>query len=193
MPTWLASPSHRTDSLTGMDGDGEFDHASEEPAIPKPTELLALHDVTDELFGTLRDWFDVGRSVELDLQTIDSAVLEMGDPRMIAAMAMRKLQALRLISTPGVRTSTDVVIAIVNDIDRALLQAPSMYLALRAESTDWDAALADLGEGDGPASVGTDADVVDPEIEQFHLRHGALHEAVHAVVEAAHGEIRYFE
>ena len=69
-------------------------------------------------------------------------------------MAMRKLQALRLISTPGVRTSTDVVIAIVNDIDRALLQAPSMYLARKAETTDWDAALASLGQDEDPEGDG---------------------------------------
>ena len=47
---------------------------------------------------------------------------------MIAAMAMRKLQALHLIATPGVLTTTDVILAIINDLDRALLQAPSMFL-----------------------------------------------------------------
>lgn len=176
-----------------MEGDDDFDESGEEAALPKPDELLALHGVTESLFVTLRDWFDVGTKVELDLREIDSAVLEMGDPQMIAAMAMRKLQALRLISTPGVRTSTDVVIAIVNDIDRALLQAPSMYLARRAETTDWDAALADLGHDEGPASVGAEADAEDPEIQRFYGYHNALHHAVHAVVEAARGEIRYFE
>ncbi|MGI9622300.1 MAG: hypothetical protein ACR2PK_05630 [Acidimicrobiales bacterium] len=176
-----------------MDGDDEFDDPNDETALPKPDELLALHDVTEGLFETLREWFDVAPQAELNLRGIDSAVLEMGDPQMIAAMAMRKLQALRLISTPGVRTSTDVVIAIVNDIDRALLQAPSMYLARRAETTDWDAALADLDQEGGPASVGTEADAEDPEIQRFYVYHNALHQAVHAVVEAAHGEIRYFE
>ena len=60
---------------------------------------------------------------------------------MIAALAMRKLQALRLLATPGVRTSTDVVLSIVNDLDRALVQAPIMRLKLRASTIDWDAAL----------------------------------------------------
>ncbi len=161
--------------------------------LAKPDELLALHDVTERLFATLRDWFEVGSAVSIDLQSVDSAVSEMGDPVMIAAMAMRKLQALRLISTPGVRTSTDVVIAIVNDIDRALLQAPSMYLARRAETTDWDAALASLGQNEDPDDVPLEAGDADPEIEEFQVQHNALHHAVHAVVEAADGEIRYFE
>jgi hypothetical protein len=114
--------------------------------LPKPTELLALHDVTEEMFDTLRDWFSVPSRVELNLDAVDSAVLEMGDPVLIAAMAMRKLQALHLLSTPGVRTTTDVVVTIVQDLDRALLQAPNMRLNLAAASTDWDAALAQLEE-----------------------------------------------
>ena len=37
------------------------------------------------------------------------------------------------------------------------------------------------------------ANDADPEIEEFQVQHAALHEAVHAVVEAGDGEIRYFE
>jgi hypothetical protein len=162
-------------------------------AIPKPNELLALHDVTQRIFETLKRWFGVADSVTLNLESIDSAVHEMGDPQMIVAMAMRKLQALQLISTPGVRTSTDIVITLVNDLDRALTQAPSMYLALRAEQTDWDAALADLGKNEDAEDVPLRSDEADPELEEFQVQHGALHEAVRAVVEAAEGEIRYFE
>ena len=86
--------------------------------LPKPDALLALDGVTAELFETLRDWFDVGPTVTLDLRRVDSAVADLGDPQLIAAMAMRKLQALHLLSTPGVRTTTDVVVAMVNDLDR---------------------------------------------------------------------------
>lgn len=160
--------------------------------LPKPDELLALHEIAGRLFQTLRDWFGVGDSVAVDLRAVDSAVTELGDPNMIAAMAMRKLQALHLISTPGIRTSTDVVIAIVNDLDRALLQAPAMYLEQKAGSTDWDQAFAELGDVD-PDDVPLAADEADPELEEFQVHHAALHDAVHAVVEAAEGEIRYFE
>lgn len=156
----------------------------------KPDELLALHGVSAELFGMLRSWFGVGDRLTLDLAEIDSAVAELGDPVMIAGMAMRKLQALHLIATPGVLTATDMVVALVNDLNRALLQAPSMYLSLRAASTDWDAAFAGLDSlGD---EVPADADAADPEIEHFRELHALLHEAVYAVLEASDGEIRYF-
>lgn len=164
--------------------------------IDKPDELLALHGVTEELFDTLRDWFDVPATVPIDLTDIDSAVEELGDPQMIAALAMRKLQALRLLATPGVRTSTDVVISIVQDLDRALVQAPSMHLRRRAAAADWDAALADLTDaqessaaasGDAPRG----ADDEDPEVVRFRSLHRQLHMAVRAVVEASDGAIRY--
>jgi hypothetical protein len=162
------------------------------PVLPKPDELLALHDITPALFDMLRRWFDVPDTVALDLQEIDSAVRELGDPVMIAALAMRKLQALHLLATPGVRTATDVVVSIVSDLDRALLQAPSMRLHRQAATTDWDAALAALDEGgveDAPATP----DEEDPEATAFRQMHALLHEAVRAVVEASDGQIAYFE
>ena len=162
--------------------------------VPKPDELLALHDVTEELFSTLRRWFGVPERPSIDLEGIDSAVAELGDPVMIAALAMRKLQALRLLSTPGVRTSTDVVISIVQDLDRALVQAPVMRLHHAAEATDWDAALADLvdtGEAaDAPPSA---TDEEDPETVRFRQLHQRLHEAAAAVLRASDGEIRYLQ
>lgn len=170
--------------------------------IPKPDELLALHSVTEELFDTLRAWFDVPDRVTFDLTDIDAAVTELGDPLMIAATAMRKLQALRLLATPGVRTSTDVVVTIVQDLNRALLQAPAMRLKVAASEADWDAELAamladgpnsDLGgsEPSGDPTATDDAD--DPETARFRELHQRLHEAVYAVLEASDGEIRYLE
>ena len=66
--------------------------------IPKSDSLLALHSVTENLFNTLRKWFDVEINVTIDLAEIDSAITELGRPEMIAAMAMRKLQALHFLS-----------------------------------------------------------------------------------------------
>jgi hypothetical protein len=163
-------------------------------SIPKPTELLALHGVTDELFGTLRGWFDVPDHVSLDLSDIDAAVTQLGDPVMIAAMAMRKLQALRLISTPGVLTSTDTVVTIVQDLNRALLQAPVMRLRRAAETTDWDAAFEDLMTLDDEAAVApAAADDVDEDVERFRELHTMLHEAVAAVLRDSDGQIRPLE
>ena len=164
-------------------------------SIPKPVELLALHGVTVELFDTLRRWFDVPPSVSLDLAEVDSAVAELGDPQMVAALAMRKLQALHLLATPGVRTATDVVVAIVNDLERALIQAPNMWLKRRAEATDWDQELASLSDGGdlGFEEAPVEADEVDPEVLRFRTRHEALHEAMFAVIEASEGQIRTLE
>lgn len=161
--------------------------------IPKPDELLALDGVTAELFALLQDWFDVPTQVPLDLAAVDSAVQELSDPTMIAALAMRKLQALHLLATPGVRTTTDVVVTIVQDLNRALLQAPAMRLKVAASTTDWDAALAEMVSGDdaepdpGSAAPGGE----DADAERFRALHGALHAAVRAVLEASEGEIRY--
>lgn len=174
----------------------------DEPEIPtlaKPDALLALHDVTDDLFATLRRWFDVPDHVTIDLVSIDSAVRELGDPQMIAAVAMRKLQALHLLATPGVVTTTDVVVTIVQDLDRALVQAPNMHLKRQAATADWDAELADLDDGPaagphpaGAASGESEAADLDVEVEWFRALHAKLHEAVLAVLEASEGEIRVF-
>lgn len=165
---------------------------SDEPPLSKPDALLALHGVTEALFLTLRAWFDVPASVSLDLEEVDSAVGELGDPVMIAALAMRKLQALHLLSTPGVRTTTDVVVTIVNDLDRALIQAPVMRLRRQAEVTDWDAEFARMASGEGePPPDGLED--LDPEEADFRVLHALLHEAVDAVLDASDGEIRTFE
>lgn len=167
-----------------------------EEALAKPDELLALDEVTAELFATLKEWFDVPDAVTLDLSRIDASVSEMSDPVMIAALAMRKLQALQLLAVPGVRTTTDVVVAIVQDLDRALVQAPHMYLNRLVDSADWDAAWEAL---DSPAAshpsagpIPVDSREQDPEIDRFRELHGRLHDAVRAVVEASNGEIRHF-
>lgn len=175
----------------------EHDGADEAiPLIAKPDELLALHSVTDELFTTLKQWFAVPDSVPLDLTDVDAVVAEMADPLMIAALAMRKLQALRLLATPGVRTSTDVVLAIVNDLDRALVQAPAMRLKLRASTVDWDAAFADLEHSEHPSRMvllPNDPTDADPETDRFRDLHQRLHDAAMAVYQAGDGEVRLLE
>jgi len=173
------------------------EHDDEPKVLPKPDGLLALHDVTAELFARLREWFDVPDAVSLDLSTIDAAVSQLGDPVMVAALAMRKLQALHLLSTPGVRTTTDVVVTIVQDLDRALIQAPFSRLRVRAESTDWDAELAALDAdevlGGNEETPPPDPDAADPEVERFRMLHAQLHNAARAVLEASEGRIRIFE
>lgn len=179
------------------DDELDVDGDDYEPLGPvgKPRELLALDGVTSELFDTLRRWFDVAESVSLNLQAIDSAVAELGDPQMVIALAMRKLQALNLLSTPGVHTTTDVVVSIVNDLERALVQAPNMWLKRQAATTDWDQAFADLSDGavEGLDEAPVEADEVDPEVLRFRLLHTSLHQAMFAVIDVSEGEIRELE
>jgi hypothetical protein len=159
--------------------------------VSKPDELLALHGVTAELFDTLRRWFAVPDEVSIDLLAVDSAVAELGDPQMIAALAMRKLQALHLLATPGVRTTTDVVVAIIQDLERALVQAPRMRLQVQAATVDWDAELVSL-EGSGALDdpeAPTDASDRDPEVDRYRVLHSRIHDALLAVLEASEGEI----
>jgi hypothetical protein len=152
--------------------------------IPKPEPLLAARTSAEVLFTLLRKWFDVPHSITLDLRAVDSAVAELGDPQLVMAMAMRKLQAFHLLTTPGVVTTTDVVLTVIQDLERALLQAPNMHLRNAAAETDWDAALAALGE----PSEKPERD--DDEIGTFRTHHMALHEAARAVLHASDGEIR---
>ncbi len=160
--------------------------------IAKPDALLALHGVSAELFDTLRRWFAVPDEVSIDLLSVDSAVAELGDPQMIAALAMRKLQALNLLATPGVRTTTDVVVAIIQDLERALLQAPRMRLQVRAATVDWDAELLALEEDavdEDDDEAPTDATDRDVEVDRYRVQHSRIHDALIAVLEASEGEI----
>ncbi len=159
--------------------------------IPKPRELLAARESAAWLFDTLREWFGVPSHITLDLREVDSAVSELGDPQLVMAMAMRKLQALHLLTTPGVRTTTDVVLTVIQDLERALLQAPTMHLRRAAESTDWDAALQALaGEGEVASEASAQVEHVNGVVEEFRAHHAKLHEAARAVLHASDGEIR---
>ncbi len=156
--------------------------------IPKPHELLAVRESAEVLFALLRSWFGVPNAVTLDLREIDSAVAELGEPELVMAMAMRKLQALHLLTTPGVTTTTDVVLTVIQDLERALLQAPNTHLRHEAAETDWDAALAELDEGDVAENASTEQGGGD-EIALFRRHHAALHHAAKAVLRASDGRI----
>jgi len=161
--------------------------------IEKPRELLAARTSTEVLFALLREWFRVPDRVTLDLRSVDSAVGELADPQLVMAMAMRKLQALHLLATPGVRTTTDVVLTVIQDLERALLQAPNMHLRTEAADTDWDAELAQLEERSGigaepvPSALGEGAFDA---IAEFKRHHQALKVAARAVLHASDGRIR---
>lgn len=161
--------------------------------MPKPRELLAARTSAEKLFALLQNWFEVPAHVMLDLRTVDSAVAELADPQLVMAMAMRKLQALHLLTTPGVRTTTDVVLTVIQDLERALIQAPNMHLRSEAADTDWDAELAALGGREKAAeprsSAAADVETFD-EIEEFRRHHAILRAAARAVLLVSDGRSR---
>ena len=117
----------------------------------------------------------------------------MADPAMIAAFAMRKLQALHLLATPGRahehRRGRD---------DRAGPHAraaagagDALARRGRARPTGTPRSRGSPTRGDVAAPDAIDA--VDPETERFEVLHSALHVAVQAVVELSDGEIVYLE
>jgi hypothetical protein len=84
-------------------------------------------------------------------------------------------------------------VAIVNDLERALVQAPVMRLRVRAATTDWDAELARLSTGESLAMVPDDVAERDPDVDRFRLLHARIHRAAMAVVQASEGEVRILE
>lgn len=159
--------------------------------IPKPAELLQARSASVVLFECLRRWFDVPPALTLDLAGIDSADRELADVQFVMAMAMRKLQAFHLLTGPGMATTTDVVLTVVQDLERALQQAPRVRLRREAARTDWDAALVALDAGD--LEDGGQEALLDAETEQFRQAHRQLRAAAQAVLKASEGRIRRLE
>lgn len=88
--------------------------------LSKPTELTALHLPSEGLFETLQKAFDVPATFELQLHHVDAARDELEDQTAVAALAMRKVQALRLAAEAGYPTATDVVVGLAAELHRFL-------------------------------------------------------------------------
>jgi hypothetical protein len=87
---------------------------------PKPPELISLYAATSEAFETLKAEFQVPDTYELVLHDVDAAEPFLTSTLDIAAVTMRKIQALRWVAKPGVETANDVVVALAADLLRAL-------------------------------------------------------------------------
>ena len=83
---------------------------------PKPADLLALHEASAELFDLLRQAFDLPTEAVFDVSSIDAAKDQMQDVVQVATWSLRKLQALRYISTAGVATSLPAVVGVAQDL-----------------------------------------------------------------------------
>ncbi|MBV8542144.1 MAG: hypothetical protein JO364_01855 [Pseudonocardiales bacterium] len=87
---------------------------------PKPPELVGLHAAASEAFRTLKEEFQVPDTYELVLHDVDAAEPFLRSTLDIAAITMRKIQALRWLAKPGVETANDVVVTLAADLLRAL-------------------------------------------------------------------------
>lgn len=87
---------------------------------PKPPELVRLYAATPEVFRTLKEQFQVPDTYELVLHDVDAAEPFLKSTLDIAAITMRKIQALRWVTKPGVETANDVVVTLAADLLRAL-------------------------------------------------------------------------
>jgi hypothetical protein len=87
---------------------------------PKPPELVSLYAATSEAFGMLKEEFQVPDTYELVLHDVDAAEPFLTSTLDIAAITMRKIQALRWVTQPGVETANDVVVTLAADLLRAL-------------------------------------------------------------------------
>ena len=87
---------------------------------PKPSELVSLYAATSTVFSTLKDEFQVPDTYELVLNHVDAAEPFLRSTVDIAAITMRKIQALRWVAKPGVETTNDIVVTLAADLLRAL-------------------------------------------------------------------------
>jgi predicted dinucleotide-utilizing enzyme len=87
---------------------------------PKPLELVSLYAATSIVFRTLKEEFQVPDIYELELHDVDAAEPFLRSTVDIAAITMRKIQALRWVAKPGVETTNDIVVTLAADLLRAL-------------------------------------------------------------------------
>jgi len=132
---------------------------SQEVAYPrreKPPELLELYEVAATLFTTLRGTFNLPETYELSLRHVDYGAPHLHNIIDLAVFALWNVQALRSVATPGVVTTSDVVVGIAAELTRALeelarsLDAQDETYTLRRTRDQINEAgriVADLGRG----------------------------------------------
>ncbi len=87
---------------------------------PKPPELVSLYAAIPAVFGTLKEEFQVPNTYELVLYHVDAAEPFLRNTVDIAAITMRKIQALRWVAKPGVETTNAIVVTLAADLLRSL-------------------------------------------------------------------------
>lgn len=91
-----------------------------EECRPKPPELLSLYDPALNVFKIIKDEFKVPDIYELALHDVDAAEPVFTTTHYIAAITMRKIQAVRWVAKPGVEIANDAVVTLAADLQRSL-------------------------------------------------------------------------
>jgi len=90
--------------------------------MEKPEALTLLKSVLPQTFETLKRSYKVPQIYYLDLGGVTAATAEQLSQHVdIAAVTLRKIQALHIHSHLGVRTPSDVVIGLCTEIGRAIV------------------------------------------------------------------------
>ena len=121
---------------------------------------------------------------------IDSGNSELVDVQYVMGLAMRKLQAFHLLTGSNVVTTSDVVLTIAQDLERALQQAPRARLRREAARTDWDAELADLDDSPEHETDAETVELIDADSRSFREAHKMIRAAAQAVLRASDGRIK---
>lgn len=89
--------------------------------VEKPAALVAIADVLPQTFDALKTCYKVKDYFALDLNAIDAIPEEQFAQHLeIAALSMRKIQLLYVISQRGVRTRADIVISLCAELVTAI-------------------------------------------------------------------------
>ncbi|MDQ3886648.1 MAG: hypothetical protein M3308_06490 [Actinomycetota bacterium] len=126
------------------------------PRREKPPELLELYEVAATLFTALGEAFKVPEVYKFSLRHVDDGAPHLHNIIDRAAFAMRNVQALRLVATPGVGITSDVVVGLAAELTRTLEELASSLDAqykiytlrrVRDQINEAGRLVADLGRG----------------------------------------------
>jgi hypothetical protein len=91
----------------------------------KPLEVLELFDLSDEVFRVVQRIFQVPRNYELKLEDVDAAAGHISETHDLAVHALRRLQHLRMYSSPGSPVTVVAIATVLADLRVTLAELGS--------------------------------------------------------------------
>lgn len=112
---------------------------------PKPKELVAAGACAEALFRVLKVSYGVAKSFDLDLSSPALEPDVLFSSKGAAALAMRKLQAVRYFATEGVVVASDVILGLLAELHRSLpLLRRGISASAESDLREFDSDLATL-------------------------------------------------